>query len=69
MFLCLVRQGERVSGGAAPSASVSKETLGVVWLSLCHSLGSGSRVPGLCLNHTGVLPSASGVSLVQTAPF
>lgn len=31
----LVRQGEGVCGGEAPCASVSKETLGAAWLSLC----------------------------------
>lgn len=35
VFLCLVRQGEGSSGGEAPTTSVSKETLGAAWLSLC----------------------------------
>lgn len=51
MFLCLVRQGESASGGEAPSASVSKETLGVAWLSLCCT-------PGLWLTHPRLVPES-----------
>lgn len=51
MFLCLVRQGESASGGEAPSASVSKETLGVAWLSLCCT-------PGPWLTHPRLVPES-----------
>lgn len=43
------KAGESASRGEAPSASVSKETLGVAWLSLCCT-------PGLWLTHPRLVP-------------